>query len=200
MPTRKPVIPALLVATRNTGKLREFRQLLEPLQSEILSLADASIDAEIEETGSSFAENARLKAIAYSRLTALPVLADDSGLEVAALDGRPGINSARYAGVGASDDDRIAKLLDELRKNKAGRDARFVCAVAVARQGVLVQEAEGECPGVITEKPRGTGGFGYDPVFLLPGIKKTYAELTEAEKNLYSHRSRAVEALMRKLK
>lgn len=200
MPTRKPVIPALLVATKNTGKLREFRQLLEPLQSEILSLADASVDADIEETGSSFAENARLKAIAYSRLTALPVLADDSGLEVAALDGRPGINSARYAGVGASDDDRIAKLLDELHKKKAGRDARFVCAVAVARQGILVQEAEGECPGIITEKPRGDAGFGYDPVFLLPGLNKTYAELSEAEKNLYSHRSRAVEALMRKLK
>ncbi len=189
----------LVVSTRNAGKLREFRRLLLPLKAEILSLQDLSIDHDFEESGSTFAENARMKAVAYSALTSLPVLADDSGLEVAALGGRPGIYSARYAGPGASDADRIRKLLAELERFPNGRDARFVCALAVAQNGALLLEAEGECRGVIADVPRGTNGFGYDPIFYFPELGRTYAELSGEEKNLYSHRSRAVAALLRQL-
>jgi XTP/dITP diphosphohydrolase len=186
----------IVIATRNGGKLREFRDLLSPLGSEILSLTDLSIALEPEESGATFAENARLKAITYSHCTQLPVLADDSGLEVAALGGRPGIHSARYAGPGASDAERVFKLLQELGTSGEGREARFVCALALAREGALLLETAGECSGVIAAEPRGTNGFGYDPVFLFPELGKTYAELSEAEKNRYSHRSRAVSAFM----
>lgn len=148
----------LVIATKNLGKLREFRDLLLPLQCEVLSLADLGIDAEFEETGNSFSENARLKALAYSELTKLPVVADDSGLEVAALGGRPGIYSARYAGTGASDADRIRKLLDELKTIAGTRVARFVCALAMAREGALILESEGECRGTIATEPRGNRG------------------------------------------
>jgi XTP/dITP diphosphohydrolase len=189
----------LVIATKNSGKMREFRELLLPLRCEVLSLADLSIDAEFEETGSTFAENAILKALAYSRLTALPVIADDSGLEVEALGGKPGIYSARYAGPGASDADRIRKLLDELGKCSGSRNARFVCAIACAREGSLILEAEGECRGIIAEEPRGNNGFGYDPVFYFPELGKTYAELDKSEKNLHSHRARAVAALVQKI-
>jgi len=189
----------LVIATKNAGKTREFRNLLLPLRCGVLSLADLSIDAEFEETGNSFVENARLKALAYSRLTPIPVLADDSGLEVEALGGRPGIYSARYAGAGASDADRIRKLLDELGRSEAPRNARFVCALAIAQDGNLAIESQGECRGVIAEEPRGSNGFGYDPVFYFPKLGKTYAELTNSEKNQYSHRSRAVESLIRQI-
>ena len=186
----------LVIATKNSGKAREFRDLLLPLQCKILSLANLGIDAEFEEIGSTFGENARLKALAYSRLTSLPVIADDSGLEVDALGGRPGIYSARYAGEGASDADRIRKLLQELEQCSGSRDARFVCALAFAREGQLLLEAEGECRGVIANEPRGNNGFGYDPVFYFPALGKTYAELTEAEKNEHSHRAHAVISLL----
>lgn len=187
-------LKTIVVATRNDGKLREFHDLLSPLGSRILSLRDLTIALDPEETGSTFAENARLKALAYSQHTHLPVLADDSGLEVAALGGRPGIHSARYAEPGASDADRIRKLLGELL-GKA-RDARFFCALAFALQGSLLLESQGECRGVIAKEPRGTNGFGYDPVFFFPALGKTYAELSEVEKNLHSHRSSAVFALL----
>jgi XTP/dITP diphosphohydrolase len=187
---------SIVVATRNHGKLHEFRNLLLPLKSEILSLRDVSISDEIEESGQTFAENARLKAVGYSRLTQFPVLADDSGLEVEALGGQPGIHSARYAGPAASDADRIKKLLDELKKAGGGRNARFVCALALAKDGVLLQEAHGKCRGIIIDDPRGTNGFGYDPVFLFPEIDKTFAELSDSEKNQHSHRARAVSALL----
>jgi XTP/dITP diphosphohydrolase len=193
--------PTIAVATRNKGKLREFRTLLEPLKSEILSLADLSIDAEFEESGGTFAENARLKALECSRLAArFPVLADDSGLEVFALGGRPGIYSARYAGPDASDSDRVRKLLEELKPFGSNRDARFVCALALAQSGNLLIETEGECRGTIAEQPRGYNGFGYDPVFFFPELGKTYAELSEAEKNLHSHRARAVSSLIKMLR
>jgi XTP/dITP diphosphohydrolase len=187
-------LKTIVVASRNDGKLREFHDLLSPLGSRILSLKDLAIAVDPEETGSTFAENARLKAVAYSQHTHFPVLADDSGLEVAALAGRPGIHSARYAGAGASDEDRIQKLLGELQ-GKA-RDARFFCALAFALEGALLLESKGECRGVIAEEPRGTNGFGYDPVFFFPELGKTYAELSEGEKNLHSHRSRAVASLL----
>jgi XTP/dITP diphosphohydrolase len=186
----------IVVATRNSGKLREFRELLRPLRCEILSLRDLGIEEEVEENGATFAENARIKALGYSRFTSLPVLADDSGLEVAALGGRPGIHSARYAGEGASDADRIGKLLTELNQAGAGSSARFVCALALAQEGTVILESEGECAGVIIAEPRGTNGFGYDPVFLFPTLNKTFAELTDPEKNRQSHRSCAVTALL----
>jgi XTP/dITP diphosphohydrolase len=189
----------LVVATRNKGKLCEFRNLLLPLRWTVLSLRDLSLDAEPEESGSSFAENARLKAIEYSRLTGYPVLADDSGLEVAALGGQPGIRSARYAGADASDSDRIRKLLKEIEKAGGGRDARFFCALALAQTGVLLREAEGECSGIIIDEPRGTDGFGYDPIFFFPKLGKTFAELSEEAKNKHSHRAHAVAALLRQL-
>jgi XTP/dITP diphosphohydrolase len=189
----------LVVATRNIGKWNEFRALLFPLKANILGLADLSIDRDYEESGSTFAENARLKALGYSRLTSLPVLADDSGLEVAALGGRPGIYSARYAGPGATDADRIRKLLTELEAVSAGRDARFVCALALAQEGGLKLEAEGECRGVIAREPRGTNGFGYDPVFYFPELGRTYAELSNEEKNRYSHRGRAAASLLNQI-
>jgi XTP/dITP diphosphohydrolase len=192
--------PTFVVATRNAGKLREFRSLLLPLKCTVLGLADLSLESEIEESGSSFAENARLKAIGFSRITRYPVLADDSGLEVTALGGAPGIRSARYAGEGASDADRIRKLLREIRDAGGGREARFVCALALAQEGLLIREAEGACCGTIIDEPRGANGFGYDPVFLLSDLGKTFAELDEEEKNRHSHRAKAVASLLRQLR
>lgn len=189
----------LVIATRNSGKLREFRTLLAPLRSRILSLGDLNIEEDFRESGSSFEENARLKAIAYSHRTNFPVLADDSGLEVAALEGKPGVYSARYAGPGASDADRIRKLLQELQARRGGREARFVCALALAREGDVLCESLGICQGTIAADPRGTNGFGYDPIFLVPELGKTFAELSEAEKNLYSHRARAVSLLLARI-
>ena len=196
---KKPFFLTIGVATRNQGKLLEFRSLLSPLKSEILSLSDLSINEEIEETGETFAENARIKAIGYSRLIRFPVLADDSGLEVAALGGRPGVHSARYAGAGASDSDRVQKLLGELARSRGGREARFVCALALAQEGILLRESQGLCSGIIAAAPQGASGFGYDPVFFLPSLGKTFAQLREAEKNQHSHRAQAVAALLRQL-
>jgi len=189
-------LQTIVIATRNTGKLREFRTLLQSLKSKVLSLQDVNIDRDIEESGSTFAENARLKALFYSRWTHFPVLADDSGLEVMALGGRPGIYSARYAGADASDEDRNRKLLKELEGEENKRDARFFCALTLAQDGAALLETEGECRGVITHAPRGINGFGYDPVFLFPKLDKTYAELNQEEKNTYSHRTRAVHNLI----
>jgi len=197
---RKPDIQTIVIATRNSGKLREFQTLLLPLKCEILSLRDVAIGEEFEESGCTFAENARIKAISYSGLTRFPVLADDSGLEVMALGGRPGIHSARYAGVGASDLDRIQKLLQELDSSEGGREARFVCTLALAQEGSLLLEAEGECRGTILSEPRGTNGFGYDPIFLFPALGKTFAELTDSEKNQNSHRAHAVASFLQKIR
>ena len=189
----------LVVATRNSGKLREFRSLLQPLDRTILGLDDLPADVEVQESGGTFAENARLKAVGYSRITRHSVLADDSGLEVTALGGRPGIRSARYAGAGASDADRVRKLLEEIKSAGKGRAARFVCALALAQDGVLLSEALGECLGIIIDEPRGANGFGYDPVFLFPELGKTFAELSDAEKNRYSHRAKAVASLLEQI-
>lgn len=196
---KNPLFPTIVVATRNQGKLLEFRSLLLPLKSEILCLSDLSINEEFEETGQTFAENARIKAIGYSRLIPFPVLADDSGLEVAALGGRPGVHSARYAGPGATDSDRVQKLLTELARNGGGREARFVCTLALAQEGILLHESRGQCSGIIAGEPQGTGGFGYDPVFFFPTLGKTFAQLNEAEKNQHSHRAQAVAALLKQL-
>jgi XTP/dITP diphosphohydrolase len=192
--------PTIVLATRNEGKLREFQTLLAPLKNRVLSLKDVGVDRDIEESGTTFTENARIKALEYSRLTPLPVLADDSGLEVMALGGRPGVYSARYAGPDASDEDRNRKLLEELAHEDKNREARFFCALAIALGGTLLLEADGECRGVITRTPRGANGFGYDPVFLLPELDRTFAELTREVKNEYSHRCRAIENLILLLK
>ena len=186
----------MVVATRNRGKLREFRDLLEPRGWQVLGLDEIGIDKDVEETGAAFAENARLKAISYSMGTDLPVLADDSGLEVFSLDGRPGVQSARYAGPHATDLDRIRKLLLELDQTGGARAARFVCVLALAQLGVVAFETEGECLGEIAREPSGSNGFGYDPIFFLPELGRTYAQLIEEEKNRCSHRARAVAALL----
>ena len=189
----------LVIATHNQGKLREFGYLLADTGWKISSLKDISVTEAVAETGATFAENARIKAVAYSQQTELPVLADDSGLEVAALGGRPGIFTTRYAGPKATDNDRMTKLLRELA-GRTNRDARFYCALALAVQGTVLLETNGECPGIIAEARRGREGFGYDPIFFLPELNRTYAELTETEKNQISHRARAIDSLLRRLR
>ena len=192
--------PTLVVATHNKGKFQEFSALLAPAEWRLLSLEDLRVVDEPAETGTAFAENARIKAVQYSRQIEHAVLADDSGLEVAALGGRPGIGSARYGGPGATDRDRIDQLLQDLAPLPGQRQARFVCALALAKRGALILEAHGECRGEIALEPRGAKGFGYDPVFLFPELGRTYAELEPAEKNRVSHRARAVTALLQQIK
>jgi XTP/dITP diphosphohydrolase len=195
---REPEV--IVVATRNRGKLREFRDLLARCGFKVIGLEEAALAGECEESGRSFPENARQKAIHYSLQADRAVLADDSGLEVFALGGRPGIYSARYAGIDATDAQRIDKLLGEVGQAGGDRSARFVCALALARQGQILHEAEGECRGVIAGAPRGANGFGYDPVFLFPHLGRTFAELIEEEKNIYSHRARAVAKLIENMR
>jgi XTP/dITP diphosphohydrolase len=187
------------LATRNEGKLREFRSLLAPFGIEVVGLRELALPGEAEESGSSFAENARLKSFFYSGSTDLPVLGDDSGLEVFALDSRPGIHSARYAGPHATDADRIRKLLGEIQNAGGERRARFVCALALVQQGRILGEAEGTCEGMILNAPRGELGFGYDPVFYLSDLGKSFAELDETEKNSRSHRGNAVRKLIARM-
>lgn len=177
-----------VIATHNQHKLQELQRILAPLGVEAIT-ADLS---EVEETGTTFAENAFLKAQSACRETGLPAVADDSGLEVEALDGRPGVYSARYAGENATDAQRMEKLLGELEGVPAEkRGARFVSAVCcVFPDGERIQ-AEGECPGAIAFAPAGEDGFGYDPVFLCG--EKTFAQMTASEKDAVSHRGKALE-------
>jgi len=185
---------SLLVATQNQGKLRELRQLLAYLPLELSGLADFPNVETVPEMGDSFIENASLKAVGYARQTDRLALADDSGLEVDALGGAPGILSSRYAGEGASDADRIEKLLAELSNNSvAERSARFVSAVVIADgAGRILNVSKGTCDGRIDFAPRGSGGFGYDPVFVPNGFDQTFAELKTETKNKISHRARAL--------
>jgi XTP/dITP diphosphohydrolase len=188
--------PRLVVATGNAGKLREIRELLAPSGWEVLSLAEAGVDhAEVVETGRSYLENALAKAVAVARISKLPALADDSGLEVDALGGRPGVTSARYGGPLLTDAERCARLLRELGGvPRARRGARFRAVVALALPGGQEYVREGVLEGRIAEAPRGANGFGYDPVFELPD-GRTVAELGE-EKQAISHRGRALRAMM----
>ncbi len=190
----------ILVATKNRGKLRELNSLLGGLPVELKSLEDFAEIAEVEETGLTFAENAAIKAIGYAAMTGLPAIADDSGLEVEALGGRPGVLSARYGG-SASYHEKIALLLDEMaRSGLETRNARFVCSMALALpSGEVSFTAEGICSGVIAESPSGEGGFGYDPVFIPEGHGQTFAELPESVKQEISHRARAAKIIMRYL-
>jgi XTP/dITP diphosphohydrolase len=182
----------LLIATRNPGKVREYEKLLAGLPLELTHPAQEGLDIEVAETGESFAENARLKATAYARASGLLTLADDSGLEVDALGGEPGIRSARYAGSEASDEERYRLLLAKLQGVPwEKRTARFRCVIAVATPDGQIHTAEGACEGIITFEPRGEHGFGYDPVFYLAEYEMTMAELPPETKNRISHRARA---------
>jgi len=184
-----------VVATSNPGKLREFRALLADLGAELLSQSDFPGTAMPEE-GDDYAENAARKARAIAAATGHVALADDSGLEVDGLDGRPGPHSARYGGPGLDDAGRVARLLQELDGQPgASRSARFVCVAAVAGPDGRVQLARGECLGEILPAPRGEGGFGYDPVFFFAEDGVGMAELAPARKNEVSHRARALRAL-----
>ena len=185
----------LLIATHNQGKLREYRTLLADLPLKVVNLDEAGVDFDVDETGTTFAENALLKARAYAAATGLLTWADDSGLEVDALDGAPGVYSARYAGPDATDEDRYRKLLHTLAAQPdAPRTARFRCVVALVTPDGAAYTTDGVCPGVIIDEPRGSHGFGYDPVFLLPDLGQTMAELPPATKNRISHRGRAAAA------
>ena len=184
----------LLIATRNKGKFLEIKKALESLPFEFFSLDDSKKipqDFEVEEKGKSFLENAVLKAKTFGKLSGLLTLADDSGLEVKALDGRPGIYSSRYA---ATDEERNKKLLGELKDiPKEKRDAQFRCMIAIFDPKTKkLATGEGICKGKISEQPKGKYGFGYDPIFFLPRLRKTMAQLTSEEKNKISHRGKAL--------
>ncbi|MFO0982241.1 MAG: XTP/dITP diphosphatase [Planctomycetota bacterium] len=186
----------LFLATSNRHKIEELKALLADLPVDLTSTLELTgIDVPAED-GATFAANARLKALHYASVTGLAALADDSGLEVDALDGRPGVESARYAGAGASDQENRDKLLAELAAvPRAARTARFRCVVAVAHRGAVVLQADGSVEGEILAAERGAGGFGYDPLFFYPPLAKTFAELSPSDKNAVSHRARALRAL-----
>jgi XTP/dITP diphosphohydrolase len=216
-------IPTLLIATSNKGKVTEIASLLEGLDCRVIGLEDLpQIPPPVEETGTTFVENALIKADYYHALTGLFTLADDSGLEVDALDGQPGVYSARYGGEGASSAQQIAMLLEEMKDAaEEKRTARFVCVVALVGSagetsdersyarppdGVLVEKAvrspirqtfEGRCEGKIALAPRGSGGFGYDPIFIDTELGRTFAEISPTEKASRSHRGKALRAAIR---
>ncbi|MCX8117763.1 MAG: XTP/dITP diphosphatase [Desulfobacterota bacterium] len=191
----------LIVATKNQGKLREIRRLLRDLPLRVYGLDQFKAVPDVEEDGKSFAENALKKARFYANLFGKMALADDSGLEVDALNGRPGIYSARYAGRGATDWENRKKLLEEMAGLPLSkRWARFVCVLAVATPDGKEAVAEGSCRGRIGLKEVGRGGFGYDPLFFLPRYGKTMAQLSLEEKNRVSHRGKALRKLRRLLK
>jgi XTP/dITP diphosphohydrolase len=182
----------LLLGTNNKAKVREYRVLLEGIPCEIITPAELGITQPVEESGETLEQNAVLKAKAYALMSNLTALADDSGLEVDALGGEPGVLSARYAGEGVSDRERIEYLLAKITAVPwEQRGARFRCIIAVASPDGEVTLCQGECPGIITFEPKGAGGFGYDPVFYLPELDKTMAELSMEQKNRLSHRGRA---------
>jgi len=182
----------LLVATHNPGKVAEYRQLLSDLPLQVTYLDQEGIDLEVPETGATLAENAVQKATAYAAVSGLWTWADDSGLQVDALGGAPGVRSNRYAGPGASDEDRYRKLLRELQAVPwAQRTARFQCVVAIVVPKGAVLTASGSCEGIIGYEPKGSFGFGYDPVFFMPSVGQTMAELAPEVKNQISHRARA---------
>jgi XTP/dITP diphosphohydrolase len=187
----------LLLASSNPGKLREYRELAGESGIELADLANFSEIEKFEETAPTFAENAAGKAQHYSRFAGECVLADDSGLVVPALGGAPGVLSARYAGPNATDQDRINKLLREMKEKKGDeRRAKFVCVTAIAKQGRVLAVTSDFAQGVLTEEPRGANGFGYDPIFLFTELGRTYAELTNQDKNLYSHRGKAFRSML----
>lgn len=186
----------IYVATKNKGKMVEFRTFFERFNIEVKSLLDIGDKISIEETGKTFVENALIKARTLSKILNKPALADDSGLEVEYLNNEPGIYSARYSGINSNDLNNNIKLLKKLRDVPfEKRNARFVCALALVRPSGKETVVVGECIGYILEKMEGSEGFGYDPIFYLPQIKKSFAQLTREEKNIYSHRGNALRKL-----
>jgi XTP/dITP diphosphohydrolase len=186
----------LLLATKNEGKIKELNELLKGLGAELLTPEDLSINLDIEESGETYLDNAAKKAAAYANQSNLFSLADDSGLEVEALDGAPGIYSARFSPIaGANDKDRRDYLLEQLEEHPKPWSARFHCTVVLAAPGGETRSADGECAGEIIPEERGNSGFGYDSIFLVPGLGKTMAELNMNEKNHISHRAQAIKAL-----
>ena len=188
-----------VLATHNPGKLAEMKAILSELGVEVVSPAEAGVEVDVEETGTTFAENAMLKARAICAAAGLPAIADDSGLCVDALNGGPGVYSARYGGEGLDDAGRRRLLLQNLR-GQTTRAAHFTCAVACAFPNGDTLEAEGRCDGAIAFAPLGEGGFGYDPVFLIPEKGKTFGQISPEEKSKISHRGKALAAFAEKLK
>jgi XTP/dITP diphosphohydrolase len=185
----------LLIATHNRGKLVEYQELLAGLPFELSTLDDLGILDDVDETGTTFAENAALKAHAFAQRSGLLTLADDSGLQVDALGGEPGVYSKRYAGENATDAQRIDLMLRKLRDVPVeARTARFRCVIVIATPDGRARQAEGTVEGRIGFVPRGTNGFGYDPIFIVSDTDRTMAELPAAEKNKISHRARAMQA------
>jgi XTP/dITP diphosphohydrolase len=190
-------VSRILIATTNPGKLVEVRALLDGLSLTVLGPGDLQIRLPaVEETGMDYTENAALKATTLARASGLWTLADDSGLEVDALGGAPGLHSARAAGPGRSDADRRRKLLGQLAPYPRPWLARFRCAVVLSSPGASIDVAAGDCPGEIIPTERGDGGFGYDPIFLVAGTGSTMAELSLKAKNQVSHRARAIRAIL----
>ena len=188
-----------VLASNNNGKLREMRAMLSAMGYEIISQKEAGLDLKVEETGDTFHENAYLKAEAACRLSGLPAIADDSGLAVEALSGEPGVYSARYAGEDKTDMERNLYLLDKM-KNEERRDAKFVSEIVCVFPNGDSLSARGECCGQILYEQRGEGGFGYDPLFYIPELGKTMAEISPETKNKISHRAKAIGAFGEKLK
>ena len=187
----------LVLASKNEKKLREMDEILSSLGIEVISEAQAGVDVEVEETGTTFEENSLLKAKAVMEASGLPAIADDSGLCVDALGGAPGVYSARYGGPELDDTGRYRLLLENMKGQPRG--ARFVSVITCCFPNGDVLTARGECPGTIAFAPMGEGGFGYDPVFFLPKLKKTFAQLTPEEKNAVSHRGLALRGFREKL-
>lgn len=188
----------VIAATKNSGKIHEMQEILAPLDMDVVSQQEIGINIDAEETGDTFERNALIKARAVAMICDYPILADDSGICVDALGGAPGVHSARYAGEGATDQDRINKLLSEL-KGCQDRTAKFVTSVAFIFPDGTEVTASGEVKGYITEEPIGDNGFGYDPVFFSTELGKTFAQSSDEEKNSVSHRSRALKNLYDKL-
>ena len=189
----------LVLASKNKKKLAELNDILSQLGIQVCSEAEAGVDVEVEETGTTFEENSLLKAKAVMEASGLPAVADDSGLCVDCLGGAPGVYSARYGGEGLDDTGRYKLLLENMR-GQMPRTAKFVSVITCCFPNGDVISARGECPGTIAFAPMGEGGFGYDPVFFVPTLKKTFAQLTAEEKNAISHRGKALEAFQVKLK
>ena len=187
----------LVLASKNPKKLKEMNEILSALGIEVCLQADVGVDIDVEETGTTFEENSLLKAKAVMEASGLPAIADDSGLCVDALNGAPGVYSARYGGEGLDDVGRYRLLLENMRGMP--RAAKFVSVITCCFPNGDVITSRGECPGTIAFAPQGEGGFGYDPIFFVPKLKKTFAQLTAEEKNAISHRGKALEAFRTEL-
>ena len=187
-----------VIATGNPGKVKDFNLLLGKVGHEAVSLKELNIDIDVEETGTTFQENAYIKAKAIYDIVKIPVIADDSGLCVDALSGAPGVYSARYGGEGLTDRDRCIKLLSDM-ENEENRNAHFACAICAILNDDEVIEVSGKCDGTILREIVGENGFGYDPLFYVEKFNKTFGEISKEEKNMISHRKKAMDKLIEKL-